>query len=62
MDAISIVAIISGLGGLFVAIGTHFKHSECCKGMFQCDTRTPPATMNVSPIGTPVVIKKEIDV
>jgi hypothetical protein len=46
MDPISIVAIISGLSGLTVAIFSGLKHSQCCAGFCSLSTRTPP----VSPI------------
>ncbi len=47
MEVIVVVAIVSSLSALVVSIGTHFKHSECCKGMLSCDTRTPPQSPNV---------------
>ena len=50
MDAITITALSTGIVAVVVAVLTHLKHSECCKGMFECDTRgrnSLPAT----PIG-----------
>lgn len=41
MEAVAIIAVISGLTGLSVAICTHLKHSECCAGFCTIDTRTP---------------------
>lgn len=73
MDAVVIIAVISGLSALVVSIGTHFKHSQCCKGFCECDTRSPrdiveqqpkpeQSVFSVSPMSTPVVVKKEITV
>jgi len=67
MDAVVIVAVISGLSALVVSVGTHFKHSQCCKGFCECDTRSPNSPkgeppITVSPLSTPVVVKKEISV
>lgn len=42
MDAITIVAIITGITGLTVAVLTHLRHSECCAGFCKIDTRSPP--------------------
>lgn len=41
MDAITLVAVFSGLTGLVASILTHLKHSDCCKGMCEIDTREP---------------------
>ncbi len=60
MSELAIVAIITGLTGLAVAIFSHLKHSECCAGFCKLDTRTPNMSPNVSPIGTPVPEKKVI--
>ncbi len=66
MDAISIVAIITGISGCSVAILTHLKHSECC-GVFKIDSRTPPPTVTPTPvaqtpINTPATTQKEFSV
>lgn len=42
-DAITLVAIISGITALSVAVLSHIKHSECSKCL-SIDTRTPPQT------------------
>jgi hypothetical protein len=39
MDAIALTGIIAGVTGLVVAILTHVRHSECCKGLVEFDTR-----------------------
>ena len=40
MDVLLITAFSSGIVAIVVAILTHLKHSECCKGMLECDTRS----------------------
>ena len=68
MEPITIVAIITGLSGLSVAIFTHLKHSECCRGMCEFDTRTPPQSVGVhesttvSPASSPRGERKEVEV
>jgi hypothetical protein len=52
MDALAIVAILTGISGCSVAILTHLKHSECC-GVFKIDTRTPQPTQQSTPKHTP---------
>lgn len=44
MDALTIVAVISGITGLGVAVLSHLRHSECCSGCCKIDTRTPPTS------------------
>jgi hypothetical protein len=69
MSELAIVAIITGLTGLAVAIFSHLKHSECCAGFCKLETRTPHhgtpvvspnVSPNVSPMGSPVQEKKVI--
>ena len=43
-SSIGIVAIITGITGLSIAIFTHVKHSECFKRCFSFDTRSIPST------------------
>ena len=38
MDALTIGALTTGIVAIIVAITTHIKHSECCRGMFEMDT------------------------
>jgi hypothetical protein len=39
MEVIVITALSTGIVAVIVAVLTHLKHSECCRGMFECDTR-----------------------
>jgi hypothetical protein len=39
MDALVITGVITGLSGLLVAVLTHLKHSDCCKGFISFETR-----------------------
>ena len=55
MDALTIVAVISGITGLGVAVLSHLRHSECCSGCCKFDTRTPTNT----PAPSPVLIHKQ---
>jgi hypothetical protein len=41
METIGLIGIITGFTGLIVAILTHVKHSDCCKGLLEFDTREP---------------------
>lgn len=41
MDAITLTAMLSGMTALAVAVLSHLKHSDCCKGMCEIDTREP---------------------
>jgi hypothetical protein len=60
MDALTIVAVISGITGLGVAVLTHLRHSECCSGCCKIDTRTPPTTPNGTYVPpTPKLLHKE---
>ena len=56
MDATIIAALSTGITAVVVAILTHLKHSECCRGMFECDTRSKNSTPCPE---TPNVIAKE---
>lgn len=58
MDAITITALSTGITAVVVAVLTHLKHSECCRGMFECDTRGKNSTPCSVP-ETPIVITKE---
>lgn len=60
MDVIAVVAIVSSLSALVVSIGTHFKHSECCRGVFSCDTRTPQPSHIPSLPPTPQIQRSSI--
>lgn len=60
MDPIAIVAIITGLSGLSVAIFTHIKHSECCKGMIEFETRSERSQEISTPHPTPIAQKKDV--
>ena len=68
MDPLSIIAIITGLSGLSVAICTHLKRSECCAGFCSLTTRTPPPSVGahestvVTPACSPIQSRKEISV
>ena len=61
MDAIAITALTTGLVGIIVAVLTHLKHSECCRGLMSCDTRgknsLPSSPIEVQE-DTPVLIRK----
>lgn len=61
MDVVAIVALTSSLGAIIIAVLTHLKHSECCKGMMSCDTRgrdsLPSSPIEVQE-DTPVLIRK----
>ena len=50
MDALSITAIITGLGGLAVAVFTHIKYSKCYG--FEVETREEPR-IHPSPCASP---------
>jgi hypothetical protein len=39
MDAIALTGIITGVTGLVIAILTHIRHSECCRGFIEFETR-----------------------
>ena len=57
MDALTIIAVISGITGLGVAVLSHLRHSECCSGCCKIDTRTPPTSPNAN--SSPKLIHKE---
>jgi hypothetical protein len=48
MDAVSIVAIIAGVGGVVISIYTHIKHSKCCG--LEVDNFDPQLIPQPSPI------------
>jgi hypothetical protein len=56
MDVLTISALSTGIVAVVVAILTHLKHSECCRGMFECDTRGRNSTPS-----TPNEIKHDIE-
>ena len=68
MEALVITAIITGLSGLSVAVFTHLKHSECCRGFCEFTTRTPPQSVGnhesttISQAPTPSQLRKTVDV
>ena len=49
MDVLTISALSTGIVAVVVAVLTHLKHSECCRGMFECDTRGITATPTPTP-------------
>lgn len=59
MDSIALVGVITGLTGFVIAILTHIKHSECCKGFIEIETRERVETIS-TPNPTPIIHKKEI--
>jgi len=59
MDALTIIAVISGLTGLGVAVLSHLRHSECCSGCCKIDTRTPPTTPHISEPMETMALEKE---
>ena len=61
MDVLAITALSTGLVGIIVAVLTHLKHSECCKGLMSCDTRgknSLPSSPVVVQDEPPVLIRK----
>lgn len=65
MDSITIIGVIAGFTGMFVAVLTHLKHSDCCKGFLTLDTRSqiispsPSPSPIISPFISPIIIEKE---
>ena len=61
MDAIIIVTLVSAISSLILSLGTMIRHSECGKGCFKCDTRSPsgtPKIIDLQPsIRTPLLMK-----
>lgn len=55
MDVLTISALSTGIVAVIVAVLTHLKHSECCRGMFECDTRSRNST---PPTPTPTPTKE----
>lgn len=53
MDPITIVAIISGITALVVALFTHIKRSKCWPWGFSVETRTPLVSKSNSVATTP---------
>ena len=67
MEPISIVAIITGVSGLAVAILSSVKHTQCCSGFCSLETRNPPTTqpttqpdMTTQPITQPDMTTQQI--
>ena len=48
MDAITITALSTGIVAVIVAVLTHLKHSECCRGLMSCDTRGKNSTPEIT--------------
>lgn len=59
MDALTIVAVISGITGLGVAVLSHLRHSECCSGCCKLDTRTPPTSPSGYTPPSPKMVLKQ---
>ena len=57
MSDVTIVTIILSISGFAVAILTHIKTSDCMKGFFKIETRTPPIIN--TPNSSPQIQKKE---
>lgn len=56
IDPITLIAIITGIGGLIVSILTHIKHSSCFG--VEIDTRTPQPSTPIP--NTPMPINIEV--
>ena len=41
MDPLILTAVITGIGGVVIAILTHIKHSACLGKCFEIDTYSP---------------------
>ena len=49
MDLSLILVIATGSTSLIVAILSHLRTSNCCKGFCRCETRTPRQSMLQTP-------------
>lgn len=52
---IALVSIISSLGAFFTVFLKYIRHSECCRGCCECDTRE-----GTTPTTTTPILKKTI--
>ena len=47
---LAVVSIISSLGAFFTVFLKYIRHSECCKGFCECDTRDANTPTTTTPI------------